>query len=171
MQNFAWTSVCGPQIMIISDDDKTVEARLKQEICSTGSGSGAAAARRVMERLTSSVGAQLARYIGEMEPFVRSTHDRLQQAFLRAESVLLEGTQGTGLSIYHGFYPFVTSRDTNVSGCIVEAGIAPRRIRRVLMVVRRRPIRVKSPDDGTSGPLKHETSFDKSKKKQDSSMT
>jgi hypothetical protein len=36
--------------------------------------------------------------------------------------VFLEGTQGSGLSLYHRSYPYVTSRDTTASGCLAEAG-------------------------------------------------
>jgi len=70
--------------------------------------------------------------------------------------VLLEGTQGTGLSLYHGIYPWVTSRDTTVAGCLAEAGIAPHRVRRVVMVVRTYPIRV----GGYSGPMSQELSWE-----------
>lgn len=46
--------------------------------------------------------------------------------------------------------------DTNVAGCLAEAGIAPARVRKVVMVVRTYPIRV----GGTSGPLTAELSWD-----------
>ena len=72
---------------------------------------------------------------------------------------MLEGTQGTGLSLYHGDYPYVTSRDTTVAGCLAEAGIAPNRVRRVVMVCRTYPIRVESPADGTSGPMSQEITW------------
>ena len=62
-------------------------------------------------------------------------------------------------SLYHGHYPFVTSRDTTVSGCLSEAGIPPRRVRRVVMVCRAYPIRVQSPAGGTSGPMSQEISL------------
>ncbi len=69
--------------------------------------------------------------------------------------MLLEGTQGTGLSLFHGYYPYVTSRDTTVSGCLSEAGIAPMRVRKVVMVCRTYPIRVQNPAaaNATSGPM------------------
>jgi adenylosuccinate synthase len=54
------------------------------------------------------------------------------------------------LSLHHGFYPKVTSRDTTVSGCLAEAGIPPRRVRRIIMAVRSYPIRV----GGNSGDFK-----------------
>lgn len=69
---------------------------------------------------------------------------------------MLEGTQGSGLSLHHGPYPSVTSRDTNVAGCLAEAGIAPARVRKVVMVVRTYPIRV----GGTSGPMTSELSWE-----------
>ena len=51
--------------------------------------------------------------------------------------------------MHHGIYPFVTSRDTTVAGCLADAGIAPKRIRKVIMVCRTYPIRV----GGPSGPM------------------
>ena len=54
--------------------------------------------------------------------------------------ILLEGTQGTGLSLYHGDYPSVTSRDTTVAGCLAEAGIGPRRVRKIILVCRTFPM-------------------------------
>ena len=53
----------------------------------------------------------------------------------------------------------MTSRDTTVSGCIAEAGIPPSKVRRVVMVCRTYPIRVESPQGGTSGPMSQEISF------------
>jgi adenylosuccinate synthase len=70
--------------------------------------------------------------------------------------VMLEGTQGTGLSIYHGHYPNVTARETTAAGCLADAGIAPLRVRSVIMVMRRYPIRV----GGESGPMGIEIDFE-----------
>ena len=60
------------------------------------------------------------------------------------------------MALYHGYYPYVTSRDTTVSACLAEAGVAPSRVRRVLMVCRTYPIRVQNPEGGTSGPISQE---------------
>jgi adenylosuccinate synthase len=84
--------------------------------------------------------------IPELRPFVRDTYYELEKAFAMNKRIFLEGTQGTGLSLYHGSYPYVTSRDTTVAGCLAEAGIAPRRVRKVIMVCRTYPIRVADPD-------------------------
>jgi adenylosuccinate synthase len=74
--------------------------------------------------------------------------------------VLVEGTQGAGLSLYHGQYPYVTSRDTSVGGCLSEAGISPSRVRKIVMVCRTYPIRVQNPEGGTSGDLSQEISWE-----------
>jgi adenylosuccinate synthase len=144
------------QAMIISDSDREEEKRLVQDIGSTGQGVGAATARRIMQR--HSEPATLARDIADLRPFTRDTREVLEEAFCNRKRVLLEGTQGTGLSLYHGHYPHVTSRDTTVAGCLAEAGISPSRVRKVVMVCRTYPIRVQSPDGKgrTSGPMSQE---------------
>jgi adenylosuccinate synthase len=98
---------------------------------------------------------RLARDVSELRPYIRETRGVVDDASRVGRRVLLEGTQGTGLSIHHGSYPWVTSRDTTVAGCLAEAGIAPKRVRRVIMVCRTFPIRVMNPDEGgrTSGPM------------------
>lgn len=74
------------------------------------------------------VGVRLAKDIRELRPFIRSTSEELEKAFSAGKKVFLEGTQGTGLSLYHGLYPHVTSRDTTVAGCLAEAGISRNRV-------------------------------------------
>lgn len=71
-------------------------------------------------------------------------------------NVLIEGTQGSGLSLLHSHWPYCTSIDTNVAGIISEVGIAPSRVNDVLMVCRTYPIRVA----GNSGPMKHEITWE-----------
>lgn len=157
-----------PQAMIIEKDDIEREKELVDSISSTGQGSGAAAARKIMSRKAG--GVRLARDIPALEPYVGlappyrgSTTAQLEDAYRKGHSILLEGTQGSGLSIFHGQYPHVTSRDTNVAGCLAEAGISPSRVRRILMVIRPMPIRVGNPatsGKSTSGDLKHEVKFE-----------
>ncbi len=85
----------------------------------------------------------------------------LEKACCSGKRILLEGTQGTGLSLYHGLYPHVTSRDTTVAGCLAEASISPSRVNHVIMVCRTYPIRVQNPDNNgnTSGPMVQEISL------------
>lgn len=156
-----------PQAIIIEDSDIIREQGLKERIGSTASGSGSASARKIMCRGSDTIRLakdcpELGPYVGQQEPFRGSTVDRLETAYRSGKSILLEGTQGSGLSIHHGQYPHVTSRDTNVAGCIAEAGISPRRVRRIIMVVRPTPIRVADPEmsEKSSGDLKKEISFE-----------
>ena len=155
-----------PDAMIISEDDIKREMDLRDNISSTASGSGAAAARRIMGRGDNTLLAkdipELKAFVGEPKTSRGSTLRRLEEAFASGKSVLLEGTQGSGLSLYHGPYPHVTSRDTNVAGCLSEAGISPSRLRRIILVTRTTPIRVANPkcDSKTSGMLKYETTFE-----------
>lgn len=154
-----------PDAMLISAEDKAAEKSLRENISSTASGSGAAAARRIMERSKNTKLAKdeprLMRFVGDQRASRGSTMRRLEAAYASGKSILLEGTQGSGLSLYHGPYPYVTSRDTNVAGCLAEAGISPSRVRRIILVVRTTPIRVADPDgEGkTSGVLKYPTTF------------
>ena len=70
-------------------------------------------------------------------------------------NVLIEGTQGSGLSLLHGHYPYVTSIDTNAAQMLAEIGIAPSRLTDVLLVFRTYPIRVA----GNSGYMKNEITW------------
>lgn len=149
-----------PNAMMISREDIEAEDALVKMIGSTGTGVGAATARRIMGRKECDPPVQRAGDVVELRPYIRSAEDVLGSAYSRGDRILLEGTQGTGLSLYHGFYPHVTSRDTTVAGCLAEAGIAPRRIRRVVLVCRTYPIRVQDGSAGTSGPMCQEISWE-----------
>lgn len=135
--------------MLIAADDVAVEKeKLEDSIASTAQGVGVATARKVL-RTAADPKVQQAKDCAELEPFLHPTRQVLDDAFRSGQRILLEGTQGTGLSLHHGTYPFVTSRETSVSGCLAEAGIPPRRVSRVVMVCRTYPIRV----GGKSGPM------------------
>lgn len=128
--------------IIISDSDIEEEKKLAEKISSTGQGVGAATAHNLfMARLNAS-DKHKAKYSKQLKPYIGSTFDQLELMYRNNKRVLLEGTQGTGLSLHHGLYPHVTSRDTTVAGCLSEAGISPRRVNRIIMVTRTYPIRV-----------------------------
>jgi adenylosuccinate synthase len=144
-----------PQAMVIDQSDIAAEGGLTKEIGSTGQGVGFATSRKIL-RSSAKPRVQLAKDKKDLKPYVRETLPILEEAYSRGQKVFLEGTQGTGLSLHHGAYPFVTSRETTVSGCLGEAGIAPSRVRKIVMVCRSYPIRVQSPSGGTSGPIGRE---------------
>ena len=143
-------------VVISAEDRKWEEDNLEQEIGSTAQGVGKATARRVTHRFRDERACKLAKDLGsefkELRQYLGSTAERLEKAYAHGEKILLEGTQGTGLSIFHGGYPSVTSRDTTVSGCLSEAGIGPRRVNRIVLVCRTYPIRV----GGQSGDFSKE---------------
>ncbi|SEM42910.1 adenylosuccinate synthase [Stigmatella aurantiaca] len=151
-----------PHALVIEPSDVTFEEEsLRKQIASTARGVGAATARKVL-RTAAEPPVRLAKDLKELGPFLRPTREVLEDAYARGGRVLVEGTQGAGLSLHHGDYPYVTSRDTTASGCLAEAGIAPGRVRKTLLVCRTYPIRVQNPDEGngTSGPMAGELSWE-----------
>lgn len=72
------------------------------------------------------------------------------------QNILLEGCQGSGLSLWHGPWPFATSHDTNAAQLCADAGLPPQWVNEVVLVARTFPIRVA----GNSGPLKGEMTWD-----------
>lgn len=147
--------------MVIEARDIELEQRfLKDEIGSTAQGVGAATARKILNRTPGS-DVRLARDIPELRHYIGSSLDLLEGALTERRRVLIEGTQGTSLSLHHGYYPHVTSRVPTSAGCLAEVGLAPRHVRRVVMVCRTYPIRVGNTDTGkTSGWMSREISLD-----------
>ena len=147
-------------VLISAEDQKWERDHLEGEIGSTARGVGKATARRVTDRFRDARRCKLAKDVGrefnELRPYLGTTAERLEKAYARGEKILLEGTQGTGLSMFHGDYPSVTSRDTTVSGCLSEAGIGPRRVNRIVLVCRTYPIRV----GGESGSFSREIDWE-----------
>jgi adenylosuccinate synthase len=71
-------------------------------------------------------------------------------------NVLLEGTQGFGLSLIHGAWPFVTTGCTGAAQLLADSGMPWGAMKDVIAVVRTYPIRVA----GTSGPMEGELTWD-----------
>jgi adenylosuccinate synthase len=135
--------------IIISQQDIEDEIKVKDTISSTAQGVGIATSKNIISRLYGEDKHKAKNFINELRPFLGSTNYELESLYRDGKRILLEGTQGTGLSLHHGLYPHVTSRDTSVSGCLSEAGISPKRVRKIIMVTRTYPIRV----GGASGPF------------------
>lgn len=131
---------------------------LHHRIGSTGEGVGAARRDRLARnpdvfRLASAASQELKK-IGVN--VIADTAQILNTAVKRGVNLLLEGTQGCGLSLIHGYWPSVTTNDTNAAQLAADAGIPPQNVTDVIMVARTYPIRVAGP----SGPLKNELSWD-----------
>ena len=146
-----------PRSMIIEEADIQFERDELLDIGSTKQGVGSATARKVL-RKAADPAVRLAKEIPDLKPYVEETSDLLDRTFRNGGKVFLEGTQGAGLSLHHGKYPYVTSRETTVCGCLAEAGVPPSRLRRTLMLMRTFPIRVGGKE--YSGPMGTEISFE-----------
>lgn len=132
--------------------ESELAAGLASTIGSTLSGTGAAVQRRI-GRDGSSV---LARSVSALSPFLTDTVPLLRKHATAGHRIVVEGTQGIGLSVLHGSdYPFATARDTSAAGAVSEAGLSPLDVDEVVLVLRAFPIRV----GGNSGPLPNETDW------------
>lgn len=135
------------QAMIITDDDRKEEEERFKSISSTAQGVGIASARKMTGRSAykENTAQFLAKDCLDLKPYIGNARKVIADAIVEGKRILLEGTQGTSLSLHHGQYPHVTTRDTTVSGCLADAGIAPSNVRKIVMVCRTYPIRVGGP--------------------------
>ena len=129
------------------------QGRLKEKIGSTGSGTGPANAERAMRTL------KMAKEIDSLKPYLIDVPLEINSALDRGENVLIEGTQGTHLSLWHGTYPFVTTKDVTASGICADVGIGPKRVNDVIVVFKAYLTRV-----GT-GPMPGELTAEETSKK------
>ena len=125
---------------------------LNVRLGSTGAGIGSAVSRRALRE----PGFRMAQDHPELKPFVTSVREELSSPIKLDRSVVVEGTQGFGLSLYHANkWPFRTSRDTTSHSFLSEVGIGVRSFD-VIMAIRTYPIRVA----GNSGPLPNEVTWE-----------
>ncbi|WP_292370328.1 adenylosuccinate synthetase [Methanoregula sp. UBA64] len=123
---------------------------LSKKIGSTGSGCGPANADRVMR-----ISPQ-AKDVPELKEYLMDVPKAIDDALKDGKEVLLEGTQGFGISLYYGTYPFVTSKDTSASQIAADNGVGPTKIDDVIVVFKAYPTRV------GEGPFSTEMTSEKS---------
>jgi adenylosuccinate synthase len=126
---------------------------LKDTIGTTGTGTGPANADRALRKI------KLAKDIPEVALFLEDVSNSINYSIDNKENVLIEGTQGTFLSLYHGIYPFVTSKDVTASAICSDVGVGPKKIDEVLIVFKSYVTRV------GEGPLTNEISSEEAKEK------
>ena len=132
------------------------EGEMHRRIGSTGEGVGPARVARINRDLNEfRQFKHVAKELDLVNCMVKNTPKMIAEMQDNGENILIEGTQGSGLSLLHSNYPYCTSIDTNVAGIISEVGIAPSRVTDVIMVLRTYPIRVA----GNSGPMKNEITW------------
>jgi len=133
------------------------EREMKEEhfsrLGSTKSGVGAAMSDRVLRRL------RLAREYDDLKEYVKDTQEEVLDAVEGGGLVIVEASQGYWLSLYHGTYPYVTSRDTTASGCLSEIGLGPKHAERITVVFKSYVTRV------GPGPLPNELDASEAERK------
>ena len=140
-----------PNAVIITPEIHEAEQNrgLRETIGSTGSGTGEA----VLHRIQRKQNITFAKDISFLQQYVKETNSFLRRQLSRNERIIIEGTQGFGLSLIHSpFYPYVTSRDTTAASFVSEAGLSPFDVDDIVLIIRSYPIRV----CGNSGPLLNE---------------
>jgi adenylosuccinate synthase len=144
-----------PQCAIIEpkhiEEDR--KGHLKDKIGTTGTGTGPCNADRALRV------AKVARDIPELKKYIADVPTELNEALDAGESVLIEGTQGTYISLYHGTYPYVTSNDVCASATCSDVGIGPTRVDEVVLVCKAYVTRV------GAGYLEGELSHEEAKKR------
>ncbi len=117
---------------------------LMKKVGSTGSGVGAAMVDRVLRTM------RLARDFEELRQYLTDVEKEVHDCEKSGGRVLLEGTQGLYLSLFHGDPPFVTSRDVSASAVCSEVGVGPKDVEDVIVVFKSYVTRV------GGGPLEGE---------------
>lgn len=145
---------------VVTHDDAAAErsAGMVEAIGSTTEGVGIARSRKLSRR------GDIARIVGEYEgPWpdrayrVDKVADDLWEMDRSGVPIMLEGTQGMGLSIDHGTeYPFLTSSNVSAASLADQAGLPTSSVEHVFLVARTLPIRV----HGNSGPMWDELQWD-----------
>ena len=132
-----------PQCGIIGSNhiDKDATDPNLKKIGTTGTGTGPANADRALRKVF------LARDSFELSEYLQDIPNIVNSSIESEKSVLVEGTQGTFLSLYHGSYPYVTSKDVTASAICSDVGIGPKKVSEVMLVFKAYVTRV------GSGPL------------------
>lgn len=130
----------------IANEKKTdLAKRIGSTSAIAGEGIGIALADKVLRKSS----CLLAREVAMLKPYLSDTVDMINSYLDDDEFVILEGTQGFNLSLEHGSFPYVTSRDTTATAIAASAGVSTHLFEtEVIGVTRTYPIRVA----GQSGP-------------------
>lgn len=97
--------------------------------------------------------------IESLHKYITDVSDELNNAVDEKKKILVEGTQGFGLSLYHGTYPYVTTKDTTASTMLADVGLGPRTATEVVVVLKSYVSRV------GGGAFKTEVSEEEAEKK------
>lgn len=142
--------IIDPAAAVVTEDAVHMERELIGSVGSTGKGTGAALAMKIMRKKGSTIGDLVFNWPDNV---AIQRLDLNQACLVSDKQVLMEVSQGYSLSMNaSGFYPQVTSRDCTVGAAMADAGAHPTLYKGCAMVVRTFPIRVA----GNSGPGYHD---------------
>lgn len=156
-----------PTAVVVTQAHRDIEAR-NVKIGSTMKGTGAAVISRIeRDPENSPVAMDAIPYewldeIAQMGIGISMNDEHYDDAIRHAELIQIEGAQGYSLSIYHGFYPYCTSRDVTPAQVMADTAMPFSIIPEVYGTLRTFPIRVANRFDadgvmiGTSGPVYHD---------------
>lgn len=99
--------------------------------------------------------------IKKLAPYKGNVSLELNRALDEGRTVLFEGAQGTLLDLDHGTFPFVTSSNSTIGGCLTGTGVGPARIDKIIGVAKAYVTRV------GEGPFPTELKDDLGKKIQE----
>jgi len=85
------------------------KGELAKKIKTTGSGSGPCNAERALRTV------KLTRDLPTLERFLTDVPAEVNRAIDEGKNVIIAGTHGTYLSLFHGTYPYCTSKDVTAS--------------------------------------------------------
>lgn len=108
-----------PHAAVVLDRHRQEEGAQPGQIGSTRKGVGAAIIDRIRRRVEDP---NVASHCPDLSYYV-VTADEYARLVERSHSMLIEGAQGYSLSMYHGFYPYTTSRDVSTMQILADAGI------------------------------------------------
>lgn len=132
-------------------DREKASKHLTDKIGSTCSGSGQAGVDRVLRKL------KVAKDYQSLNDFTTDVSAELNDIINNGGSVLVEGSQATFLSVYHGSYPYTTSKDVCASAMLSDVGLGPTKVKEVVLVFKSFVTRV------GEGYLKNELTHEESK--------
>jgi len=144
-----------PQCAIIESKHISADksGHLAEKIKTTGTGTGPCNAERALRMV------KLTRDTPELERFLTDVPLEINEAIGEGKKVLIEGTQGTYLSLYHGTYPYCTSKDVTASAACSDVGVGPTKVNEVIIVFKSYTTRV------GAGPLPNELSWEEAEKR------
>jgi adenylosuccinate synthase len=136
------------QIEAEQDADLALIQRIGSTSATSREGIGTAQADKVLRKSS----CLQAKDVDCLQPYLCDTVELINSHLDESEwnCVLVEGTQGFGLSLEHGHFPYVTSRDTTAQAVAASVGISTNAFPAdIIGAARTYPIRVA----GNSGPF------------------